>query len=264
MFKKDGEKPTAGAGTAMQPVDAERFPALAGGGEVAKALADNMGGEEVTVFDLDRVRIPGSGGTVWEVPDGDGGTTAEKFIDGVIVFTKIGRSFWATDFENSGGGSPPDCSSPDGRTGVGNPGGNCKTCAKAVFGSDEGGRAQACKQQRFVFLLRAGANLPTVLVLPPTSLKPMKQWLFQISGKGKRYWEFLTRFELVKRSNKGGIQYAEVKPTVVRELTPEELTSVRAFAERTAETFASYHEGAEADDGGGDPGDGDDGREPGE
>jgi len=222
------------------------YPALTGGGDVAEAMKVNMGDEEVTMFDLERIRVPSGGSLFWEVMGAEGTAEAVKDVSGIIVFTKIGRSYWKSSFEESGGGTPPDCSSADGRIGVGDPGGLCHECPLAEFGSAEGeSRAQACKQQRFVFLLREGTMLPAVLALPPTSLKLMKQWLLQISQRAKPYWSFIVKFSLKEAKSSGGIKYAQVVTSIVRPLSEEEVGLVVKFAATTRDTFASYREGAD-------------------
>lgn len=226
----------------------ERYPALASEGAVQKALAANLGGEEMSIFDLDRIKVPSGGGVAWEIPTPDGDTTVSKTVEGIIVFTKMGRSYWSKGLDDGGGSTPPDCSSPDGVHGFGNPGGICKTCRFAQFDTAKGGegKGQACKQQRFLFILREGTHLPTVMVVPPTSLKNMKKYLFQTANRGKFYYAVVTKFELARVKSSGGIDYAEVRPSFVRDLTPEEEAMVEAYAQKTQSSFEGYHEGAAA------------------
>jgi len=223
------------------------YPALVGaGGAMSEAMKTNMEGETLSVFDLERVRVPSGGGIAWEVLDEAGEPQPVKALDGIVVFTKLGRSYWAKGIDESGGGSPPDCSSPDAVRGVGKPGGLCHDCELAQWGSaGDGGRGQACSQRRFVFVLREGATLPTVISVPPTSLKPLKKWLFALANRGVPYFGAVTRFSLEKTKNAAGIEYAQVKPSTVRTLAPEEVELVKAFALQTRETFREYSEGAE-------------------
>ncbi len=244
-----GKKATAPAGNL--PVKLESaYPALAGGGVKAAVLRANLGNEELTTFDLDRIRIPTSGGKHWEVPTGDGETEPMKEVEGIIVFSKMGRSFWRKGMDEGGGGTPPDCSSPDNVHGIGDPGVLCKTCRYAQFGSAEKGgikkRGQACKQQRFIFLLREGSELPAVIALPPTSLKLMKKYFFMLAGKNLYYYACVTRFELVQDRNAEGVAYSKCQPSLVRALTPDEVVMVEAYGKKTQESFEQYHEGIDA------------------
>lgn len=245
MAKKE-EIATQEPGSALAVLK-DAYPALAGGGDVAAAMEANLGGEEITVFDLEQIRVGRGGMTAWEVPTGDGEVDYPKTVDGIVVFHKIGRSYWSTAYGGEGGGTPPDCSSSDGKVGHGNPGGLCADCefaqwdSKVVDGEHVPG--QACSQRRFMFLLREGHSLPSVVNLPPTSLKPVKQWLMQITNKGKPYWHYVVRFSLAEAKSKGGIKYAQARVAVVRELTPEEIGAVTEFAVKTRDTFVQYREG---------------------
>jgi len=225
-----------------------KYPALMGGGDVAAALEANLGGEKIAVWDLERIKVPSGGMLAWEIPGLSGVPTYEQSVEGIIMFHKLGRSFWKQSLSESGGGVPPDCSSPDNLIGIGDPGGECASCPYAQWGSaesdgDEKARGQACKQQRFVFILREGMALPSVIALPPTSLQPMKQWLMQITGKGKPYWCFLVRFNLIESRNKNGIKFAKAQPSIIRQLTNEEVAAAQQFAIQTRETFVQYREG---------------------
>jgi hypothetical protein len=225
------------------------YPALTGSGSVQEALAVNLGGEVPTVWDLERIKVPSGSMKAWQVEVGDGGAEYPTEVEGIIVFTKIGRAFWRTAYADGGGGAPPDCSSPDGLVGIGDPGGECATCPFAQFGSarDAQGReapGQACKQMRFVFLLRPGSALPSVIALPPTSLKAVRKWLMSISARGRAYWTFVTKFTLVEATNQGGTKYAQARCAVVRELNAEEAAVVQEFAAAQRAMFSAYREGA--------------------
>lgn len=228
---------------------ASRYPALMDSGGVdgvRKALAENLDGEEITMFDLERVKVPSGGGIAWELPDGEGGTDIQKQITGIVVFTKRIRSYWKTKFGEGDGNSLPDCTSSDCVRGVGDPGGLCKTCRFSQFNSalDKDGkpaRGQACSEKRLIFLMREGRSLPTVLIAPPTSLKPLKKWLFDLSNGGLIYFNVEASFSLRKTKNQGGTEYAEVVPTTVRVIDPAERERVEAFARATAATFRAYH-----------------------
>lgn len=102
----------------------------------------------------------------------------------------------------------------------------------------------ACSQQKFVFILREGSMLPSVIVLPPTSVKPMRDWLVQITMKdNKPYWCFVAKFSLVKVKSASGIEYCQARVSTVRPLTADEVQLVQEFAVKTRETFAQYREG---------------------
>jgi hypothetical protein len=160
-------------------------------GEIQAIIGDNLAGQDVGEFDLPRVTMPAGGGTRWEIP-GLAGTESSETLTGILVYTRQTRAYWPS---KDATGDPPQCASRDGQVGIGDPGGECRTCPHAQFGSD-GQRGQACKQQSQWFLLRPDSFLPVVLGLPPTSLKAAKQYMLALAGAGIRYFEVVTEIGL--------------------------------------------------------------------
>ena len=115
---------------------------------LAEMIAENVGASGLTLSDLEQVTIPAGGGTMWTIPDAIAGPTGAAELTGVVLYAQDRRAFWREGLEDSGGGTPPDCSSPDAITGTGDPGGACGKCHMAEFGSAPDGRGQACKQQK--------------------------------------------------------------------------------------------------------------------
>jgi hypothetical protein len=187
--------------------------------ELSEIIEENVG-EQIQVSDLDKTGIPAGGATSFEVPTLDGEEDV-KTIEGIIVGFKDGRAFWKESFDETGGGTPPDCFSDDMVTGVGDPGGACATCPFNQFGSAENGDGKACKEMRTVFVLREGDLLPLAITLPATSIKPMKQYFLRLVNFRKRFYHVVTKFELEKTQNKGGIKYSKVKPSVSKQISDE-------------------------------------------
>lgn len=182
--------------------------------DLMEVLQENVGGP-ISEFDLTRGKVPTGGMTAWVLPSLDGEDEIVNNIDGVIVYHRNPRSYWKVSLDESGGGVPPDCSSVDGKIGVGDPGGECAVCPFAQWGSKDGGssRGQACKQMKLVFLLRPDALLPMALFLPPTSIRPVQQYLMGLASEGQHYSSVVTRFALEKDKSQDGIEYAKVKLT---------------------------------------------------
>lgn len=220
----------------------EQYPAIVGAGNMAKTLRENLGGETLTMFDLERIKIPSGGGIAWELLDANGETTVSKSFVGIIAFTKMVRSYWAAPIDEGGGNTPPDCFSPDAQFGIGTPGGHCAECKHSKFGSARKGNGQACSQRRLLFILRPGNSMPSVLSVPPTSLKAFKAWLVQMSQRDRNYWSFVAKFELVKQSNSAGIEYAMIKPSIERELDATEMAKLQRYAAAIKTTFSEYNE----------------------
>ncbi len=185
---------------------------------VQDAMAD-IAGETLSAFDLPRIKVPSSGATVWEVPSFEG-TEAVKEIECVILDIRKTRNYWSTGMDESDG-TPPDCSSPDGKRGFGDPGGDCAMCPHALFGSGKN-NSQACSERRQLFLMLPGSGLPYMLSVPPSSIHAlMREYIVPMTGKGKHYYAVRTKISLVKDKNGQGIEYSKCVFKFVEDLTPE-------------------------------------------
>lgn len=208
----------------------EQYPVLKSAEDMSAALSENLGGEALSAFDLDQVKIPSGGGTIWQIDSIDGEENL-KAIEGIIVFSNLSRSYWADGIEDGGGGNPPDCYSNDCITGKGDPGGDCGACHLAQFGSSDKGEGQACKQTRQLFLLRPGDMLPTVVSIPPSSLKNAKQFFLRLASKGLPYSSVVTSIALEKAKNNQGIAYAKAVFSVTGKLGADEQVGIKSFSE---------------------------------
>lgn len=240
---------------------------------IVEMLAENTGESSISEFDLDRVKVPAGGATTWAVPSLEGEEEL-KTIEGVIVYQRTVRSFWAQRMEESGGGSPPDCSSADGLVGIGQPKlgdiehpdlangmtrytaqgearteGHfiCKACPLAAFGSGGNGRSQACKQSRLIFILRENSVLPLLIAAPPSSLRSIKQYMLRLSGAGVPFYGVVTGFTLQRAKNADNIQYSEIIPTLARRLPPEDTQRMRAVSQALGPILAAVSAEAEQD-----------------
>ena len=211
---------------------------LANPAGVLEAMRENVGGTPIRASELARIKIPAGGGKAWELPDGK---VAAEF-SGVVIHTADARRYWAEGLDGgAGGGKPPDCASDDAVTGHGEPGGSCARCPLAEFGSDaKGGRGQACKQVRLLFVLMPGELLPSVVSLPPTSLKPARSFMLRLASKGTPYYGIVTRFRLETDKNKDGVAYSRVAMEQAGDrLTTEEVAKLRSLRDAYAPLFAA-------------------------
>lgn len=209
--------------------------------ELTEMFEANLGGEELSAFDLTQIKIPTGGGKKWIVPDLEGDKLEEK-ISGVIVANRLTRSYWkSTDPDDS----PPDCSSPDAKVGFGDPGDalraegkGCADCPLSKFGSrdenDETEMRQACKQNRQLFLLDPEEMLPKVVSLPPTSLKNAKAFLQQLTSKAVPYWGVVVEIGLEPATSGGGQSYSKATFKVVKKLDVETRVRVKQYADALA------------------------------
>lgn len=184
-------------------------------------IREALGGERLSPFDLPAIKVPTGGSTFWLVPNAENpdGVPAKEVV-GVIVWTSIGRARWEVPFEESSGGGPPDCSSSDGITGFGSPGGDCSTCPFAQWGSDPKGRGgQACSAFRSIIMLLPDSNLPVRLSVPASSLGAVRKYLLAL---GTFPWNVMSGFSLkVANSKVGAIPFSKIVPRSLGALSGE-------------------------------------------
>jgi hypothetical protein len=220
--------------------------------EIAEMLQEASGGQRVSPFDLDVIKVPsGQGAPMWAVQTLDG-EDAVKSIEGIMILSRTIRSWWETSIDESGGGSAPDCSSQDGQIGVGAPKGHpdfvegnyevrfdtngeeirrgrfsCAACPLAEFGSDARGRGQACKQNLLVFMLRPESVIPMVIKVPPSSIKVMRNFILSMSGRGIKPFGAVITLGFKKVTKSGSPAYFEIEPKIARRLDSGELEKIR-------------------------------------
>jgi hypothetical protein len=197
--------------------------------DIREAMNVNVGDGGLNATDLERIKIPGGGGTAWTIQGLDGEEMLKE-LSGIIIAWRDTRAYWSVPMEESDGNMPPDCSSLDARTGEGEPGGNCHKCPNAEFGSGSKGEGQACKLVRQLFLVREDNLLPEIVHLPPSSLKPARQYFLRLASKGVPCYSVITRIALEKTKNGQGIVYAKAALTSGGRLTPEQTKRAKEYA----------------------------------
>jgi hypothetical protein len=215
--------------------------------QLAETIEANLGGEQLSAFDLSAIKIPTAGGTSWIVPDLEG-DKLQKTISGVIVVNRLTRSMWVADEPDN---SPPDCSSPDAKfpTPGGKPGDEllatgkgCADCPLSQWGSkdddDDEENGQKCKLTRQLFLLDPEEMLPFVVSIPAGSLKNAKAFLQQLSSKALPYWAVVVEIGLEGATSAGGVAYSKATFKVVKRLDPPTTAKVKAYADALAPVIA--------------------------
>lgn len=207
--------------------------------ELEAIIADNLGGQEVDEFDLPRIKVPAGGGKVWEIPS-IGGVDAQQILSGIVVHFKLTRAYWDPAAAD---GTPPACKSDNGIVGIGDPGGQCKTCPHAQYGTafdDQGNPAagQACNAKEIWFMLLPGSFLPVCVALPATSLKAAKAFRVGALGSvGMRLSSVVTSIALEQDKSAGGKAYSRIVPSVGGILAPDEAAAAMAYAARFRPLF---------------------------
>lgn len=221
-------------------VPAEQYAILTMTEADQEVMHANLAGGSIGQFDLQRVKVPTGGITQWATVDANGTDIMTPAIQGVVVGWHDSRQHWAEAF--GGGNTPPDCVSHDLVVGVGDPGGRCASCRFAQWGSQvkqDGtpGRGQDCRSTRALLILGPNDILPTLLIVPPGSLKAVRGYFLMLTSKRIPYWGVITSFELTKTKNADGIEYAQMHPRNVQALEPESAGAMRALAEQFAPTL---------------------------
>ena len=207
--------------------------------EVEAIIADNLGDETLSERDLPRIKVPSGGGRTWEIPTLTG-VEALPVLDGIVVHFKLTRAYWPGDAAK---GSPPACISDNGVVGRGDPGGDCKTCPHAQYGTavnDKGQPApgQACNAKEIWFMLRPGSFLPVCVALPATSLKAAKGYRVGVLGSaGMRLPSVVTHIALEQDKSGAGDTFSRAVPSVGSVLSPDEAAAAQAYAARFRPLF---------------------------
>jgi len=212
---------------------AAQYPALDPNNDRVKLMLQNLGGEQLSVADFTRIKVPTGGATKWQIETA-GGAEVVDTLEGVILYTTRRRAYWSNPNPTQ---SPPDCSSADMKTGVGTPGGSCFGCPFDQFGSAPNGHGKACKEVRLFFLLRKGQVLPDVVAVPPGSLKKIRKYLLDLSQAGVPYCGVVTQLGLEKASNRDNIAFAKITARMAGKLDEASYRNVVETIRRYEETF---------------------------
>jgi hypothetical protein len=185
-----------------------------------------------------RAKFPTSGSSFWEIPSPMGEPEAAKEIEGVVVFKQNTRAWWGdpktgeTSFEITN--TAPTCSSLDGVTpveSVDKQAVTCAVCPHAKWDTGKEGRGQACKQRLQVFILRPGDEIPTLISLPPTAIKPFSQYAVGLRQKKSALIATTTIFGLQKAKSSGGTDYTGIALRMGKPLTFLEMKAARAISD---------------------------------
>lgn len=203
-----------------------RFPDMSISTEFSKEeLADDTDGIRLS---FPRVKIPGGGATQFEMPSED--STRPEYaasLEGVLLYHHAANGYWVGEVGEED--KSPLCTSMDGKIGHGDPGGPCAKCYLNTFGSAEDGRGKACKNQRYLYLLRDGEFMPLELHLPPTSLQAFYKFM-NAAFLYRNRASYGSVAELTLHREDKPSPHAVVDFRRVRDLAGEELARARAFS----------------------------------
>ncbi len=225
--------------TELVVLSQDQYPALNEADPRVQLMLQNLGGEALTIADFNKIKVP-SGVTANSTPrwaiESAAGVEMVETIEGVILHAARRRAYWQNPNPSE---TPPDCTSDNMQTGVGNPGGSCIACPFNAFGSAHNGHGKACKECRIVFLLRKDQVLPDIVKIPPASLKNMRKYLMQLSQIGVPYFAVTTTLGLDKGTNADNTPYAKVTAKMSGKLDEASVAAVIATVRRYEGTFAN-------------------------
>lgn len=202
----------------------------------------NRSMEEITP-DFPRVKIPTGGGLYWVMPDG----SQARDLEGILIGHFRARAYWPIEQEVSN--EPPVCSSTDGlRPASGQGPTGAKTCSVCPFdswGTGKQGRGKACKERLNVFFLTADSELPWLLSLPPTSLKPYSRYVVALQTMKPVRPTIGVTTKLGLKVVNGPLKYSVVDPQVGETLPFKVFQTAIAFRDQFE--AAMKKRGAEVD-----------------
>lgn len=172
--------------------------------DAMEAISTNLG-SGIKITDLTKVTVPLGGGLAFNVMTPEG-PTSEQTLTGIILLALEGKALFLKSLEEAPN-SPPACYSNDGITGFGDPfemgevsERQCATCPKNQFGSATrgSGKGKACKDTRPIYLLEQGSVLPTIVQVPPTSLKHLQKYMGTLCKGGIPYFGVIVEIGLAQ------------------------------------------------------------------
>lgn len=200
---------------------------------VFAAMAAASGRDQVDIFELDQLRVGAGGNSVFMVATPLGPQPKQK-IEGILVHHHAARAYWSQPF-GAGTRQPPQCQSPDGVQGFGDPGGLCLKCPHAVFGTKPAqgggqGRAPACKNMHILYVLYPYASLPAVLPVPGMSITPAREYLRWLAKQGYFAHEVLTEIGQEQARSADGITYSKLTFTCLGLLSEDTQKQLEAYS----------------------------------
>jgi hypothetical protein len=224
-------------------VKLDNWPIVEQGAAAAAVLKENLQGEELGPLDLPQITIAPGGINQFMVPTVNG-EEAVGSVQGVVIYQRRSRTYWADALEEGGGGKPPECISEDMVHGIGSvadtvEGGLCAHCPMAKFGTDpKNKRAPACKVNRSLFMIREQDRvLPSVVKLPPTSVNMYKKYLLRISNFGLVQHSVIAKLSLERAMNPANQAYSIASAQMVSKLDPSAVEVFGAFKDKLTPQF---------------------------
>ena len=202
-------------------------------------------GEQLTTVDIPRVKIMAAGAGLYEFTDTN--DTVRDF-EAVILSSHARNTLWDRPYgadRPEGEASGPGCTSGDGQVGrprqgfdhegvegeaTGTESITCGTCPYNQWGSatlvGKSGKGKACTNQRSVYLLVEGKELPYELILSPTSLRAFDAYSATLLNQGFPLPAVITKLSQDIKTS-GSLKWAQASFEMGAGLTDESFGLVR-------------------------------------
>ena len=205
-------------------------------------------------LNLPRIKMPAQGATTWNMPDGH--EAIFQTIEGIVVEWTSPRAWWPDSIEESGGSSPPACSSADSIKGFGiitteadevPAFHDCNTCPHNQWDTGRNGRGKACKEKYMLYVVQNGAEgiFPSVVQIPATSLPAVGRYMDGLYFDSVSHWKIVSKLSLEKQGS-ASMPYSVLRIQRGEQLNAEEVDMIRKYREaitpvinREQETVAS-------------------------
>jgi len=206
--------------------------------EINDILENNI--QEGMPFEVRQIDFPKPGTLFWQLVNDDGAKKPAEELKGIILDYHFYNVYYDEPYDGSR--KPPTCISMDGITGVGNPGGSCKTCPLGGddawgTGTDEKGNptdGKACANKLRFFPLLEGEAMPHQITLPPTNLTRdpggFKYFINQLTNKFKAYQSVVVSLKLVEGKTKSGQESTKLLIGKIADLSKQEASDMIKYA----------------------------------
>jgi hypothetical protein len=205
--------------------------------EALSLITENLAGESLTQADLERIKFPTGGMTVFSRVNLQGEEYNPKTIEGIVIGQRLVRAYWESEF--NGEGVPPDCFSEDRICSMN--GAICSECPysqwKSALKNGQPAAGQACKMITQLFMLEEDNPLPIYINIPPTSIKIARKYFLGLAVQKHRIYDVVTSLSLLKTKSKGGIDYALLKAASVGVVEKQYATQIESFTKIFSEVM---------------------------
>lgn len=171
-----------------------------------ESAEENLG--NVTSTQLPQIKIAAGSICMFILPD----ASKVDELTGVIIDIWNANAWWEKGMDEGGGGEIPDCFSLDAIT-PSDDGANvqsldCRSCTRNAW--KPGGQGKECKNMKRILIVLPERTIPYLLSAPPTSIRPIEQYMISLTDKQLPFYCVNTKLTLVIDKNKSGIEYSKL------------------------------------------------------